>query len=141
MPVAPSCHYDACASNNAIAVVPCCLELQSCLVASIGCPSTACIDRCLVGVGLDREVARQQGQLHKVMEEMGAGLDSLCGDLQRINAEFNEEPMTIIFDEPAVVVLSCCRMLGVCNGRTEFGATSSLSWAADGSIGSNAASN
>jgi len=36
---------------------------------------------------------------------------------------------------------ACCRMLGLCNGRTDFVTDNSLSWAADGSLCSNTASN
>merc|ERR1740117_1698393 len=36
---------------------------------------------------------------------------------------------------------ACCRMLGLCNGRTDFVTNNSLSWAADGSLCSNTASN
>merc|ERR1740117_2280513 len=37
--------------------------------------------------------------------------------------------------------LACARMLGLCNGRTDFVTNNSLSWAADGSLCSNTASN
>merc|ERR1740117_1363623 len=36
---------------------------------------------------------------------------------------------------------ACCRMLGLCNGRTDFVTNNSLSWAVDGSLCSNTASN
>merc|ERR1712166_866524 len=37
--------------------------------------------------------------------------------------------------------LACARMLGLCNGRTDFVTNNSLSWAVDGSLCSNTASN
>jgi hypothetical protein len=80
-------------------------------------------------------------------------LDLLCGDLRRVQAEFG--PETSLHErnmlmqklaelealDPAELEESCCRMLGVCNGRTDFDTSNSLSWAADGSLCSNTASN
>merc|ERR1712166_1134370 len=77
----------------------------------------------------------------------GSGaLDTLCDDLRRVRAEFypdlGEDSDESYESVPMEVVPEmCCRMLGLSNGRTEFSPSNSLSWADDGSLCANAASN
>ena len=76
-----------------------------------------------------------------------ASLDTLCADLQRVQTAFTGslliESDEFESDENEAYVLSndsmCCRMLGACNGRTEFATSDSLSWDAQGSLCSNTA--
>jgi len=96
---------------------------------------------------LDNQVALKVKELAERKANPVTNLDSLCGDLQRVQAEFL--PDEIHPEEIAEPVLqvsyrpepACCRMLGLCNGRTDFVTNNSLNWAADGSLCSNTASN
>jgi len=96
---------------------------------------------------LDNQVALKVKELAERKANPVTNLDSLCGDLQRVQAEFL--PDKIHVEEIAEPVLqvsyrpepACCRMLGLCNGRTDFVTNNSLNWAADGSLCSNTASN
>merc|ERR1712166_1645517 len=114
------------------------------------------IQRCRDGMNQDQEnnnegLARlfsRCEELRKAVEEEAnpvTNLDSLCGDLQRVQAEFlpaappPPPPVRIAARMPEQGM--CCRMLGLCNGRTDFVTNNSLNWAADGSLCSNTASN
>jgi len=93
---------------------------------------------------LDNQVAMKEKELADMQANQVTNLDSLCGDLKRVQAEFHSDGESE--DEDEYVLMSepddyCCRMLGVCNGRTDFDTSNSLSWAADGSLCSKTTSN
>jgi len=92
---------------------------------------------------LDNQVALKVKELAERKANPVTNLDSLCGDLQRVQAEFL--PAAPVPPPLQAVAYNyqeaCCRMLGLCNGRTDFVTNNSLNWAADGSLCSNTASN
>jgi len=102
---------------------------------------------------LDNQVALKEKELAEIKANPVTNLDSLCGDLQRVQAEFpvplevKQSEGQVRFGQAKVAppaersLKRSCRMLGLCNGRTDFVTNNSLSWAADGSICSNTASN
>ena len=86
---------------------------------------------------LDNLVAMKEKELAALE---ATNLDSLCDNLKRIQAEVRPD-VEFVLEEMEIYEPACCRMLGVCNGRTDFDTGNSLSWAADGSLCSNTASN
>ena len=99
---------------------------------------------------LDNQVALKETELAEMKANPVTNLDSLCGDLQRVQAEFLPdkihqekiaEPVWELHEIAMRPEPACCRMLGLCNGRTDFVTNNSLNWAADGSLCSNTASN
>jgi chromosome segregation ATPase len=99
-----------------------------------------------------RETARERLEAAKrKRDELGpasanqGSLDTLCGDLRRVQREFTPElddEMEPIHEiepvhheiEHVRERISCCRMLGLCNGRTDFNSSSALGWGSDGEL-------
>ena len=85
---------------------------------------------------------RKRDELGPASANQGS-LDTQCGDLRRVQREFTPElddemePIHEIETFPAEPVQRrkrCCRMLGLCNGRTDFNSSSTLGWGSDGEL-------